>query len=537
MSVLEKVRSSARRLRPVDATPPGLAAGIDGHGAARRDGLRQRIAELNRALSGDESLLDRSWRPTVPQGPTTALVERLLALLQPLTPDKAWLMLSTLEGHLPDAAKVRTAVRSAALDGPVSAVRLALWNGPLPRYLDAGPWYPVRIVTGRVLVDVHHTALTDFATGIQRVTREATRRWLAAHRPMLIGWRPDMTSMRALTAKEIHRACWGGPPVAVPTDDPIVVPWRCTYVLPELAAEASRTQYLLAMGQYSGNPVNIVGYDLVPISTAETSHEGLIPGFAGNLAAARYARNIVPISVGAAGEYRGWRQMLVGTGLSGPRIEPVVLPGQAHPVDKAAIDEARRRLQVGGLPLVLVIGSHEPRKNHLTVLHAAELLWREGMDFCLAFIGGNSWNSEDFADTLAGLQAAGRPVEAISAADDDLLFGGLHVARFTVFPSLNEGFGLPVAESLACGTPVITSNFGSMREIADAGGGALLVDPRDDRSLVEAMRSLLADDGLRAELAGKAVNRPVRTWDDYATETWTELMREAEPLEPKSRRA
>ncbi len=262
----------------------------------------------------------------------------------------------------------------------------------------------------------------------------------------------------------------------------------------------------------------------MPVTTAETSHEGLIPGFAGNLAAARYARNIAPISVGAAGEYRGWRDMLAGTGLPGPRIQPVVLPAQAHPVDPVAIDAARSRLQVGGLPLVMVVGSHEPRKNHLAVLHAAELLWREGQRFCLAFVGGNSWNSESFTNTLAGLQAAGRPVEALSAADDDLLFGGLRVARFTVFPSINEGFGLPVAESLACGTPVITSNFGSMREIAEAGGGALLVDPRNDRSITDAMRTLLTDDKLHAELVAQARSRPTRTWDDYASETWAVLM-------------
>ena len=74
-----------------------------------------------------------------------------------------------------------------------------------------------------------------------------------------------------------------------------------------------------------------------------------------------------------------------------------------------------------------------------------------------------------FPPALADLQADGRPVESLSAADDDLLWGAYRLARFTVFPSINEGFGLPVAESLGLGTPVITSNFGSMREIAEAG--------------------------------------------------------------------
>ncbi|SDP04566.1 Glycosyl transferases group 1 [Nakamurella panacisegetis] len=529
-NMAENLRTTVRRIRPVDSSVQGLARSIDHHGSRRRNGLRQRIAELIAALNGDRTPVGRQWQPSTPTQSTPELLDRLVATLAEVTPAKAWLLLAVLEGELPSSAKVRSAVRAAALDGATAAVRLALWNGPLPRYLDAGPWHPVQVVTDRVLVDVHHTAQTDFATGIQRVTREATRRWLAAHDATLIGWRPGMTSMRQLTPKEVHRACWGGPAVTVPDDGPVLVPWHCTYILPELAAEVTRTGYLLSMAEHSGNPMNIIGYDLVPVTTSETSHEGLIPGFAGNLAAARYARNVVPISVGAAGEYLGWRDMLAGTGLSGPRIEPVVLPAAAHPVSAEAIDKARARLQVGGLPLVMVVGSHEPRKNHVAVLHAAELLWREGQRFCLTFIGGNSWNSDDFTNGLAGLQAAGRPIEAISAADDDLLFGGLRVARFTVFPSINEGFGLPVAESLVCGTPVITSNFGSMKEIADAGGGALLVDPRDDSSIVDAMRRLLTDDALLAELTRQAENRPVRTWDDYATETWAALMHEDAPV-------
>jgi len=526
MSLQSKVLTAVRRSRTSDPTPGGLANDIDCHGQRRKDGLRQRIVELTRALDDWPSRVDLSRQPAKPTAPTQELLDNLLNTIGSFTPAKAWLMLACLEGRLPTADQVRAAVRTSVLEGRIAAIRLAIWSGPLPRYLDAGPWHRVNVVSERVIVDVHHTAQTDFATGIQRVTREATRRWLAQHNPLLIGWRPEMTSMRALTAAEVHRACWGGPAVTIPIDDPILVPWNCTYILPELAAEASRTQYLLAMAQYAPNPLNIIGYDLVPVTTAETSHEGLIPGFAGNLAAARYARNIAPISIGAAGEYLGWRDMLVGTGLSGPSIKPVVLPAAAHPVSPDVIAAARTRLQAGSLPLVMVVGSHEPRKNHVAVLHAAELLWREGQQFCLAFIGGNSWNSEDFSATLEGLQLKGRPVEALSAANDDLLFGGLQVARFTVFPSINEGFGLPVAESLACGTPVITSNYGSMREIADAGGGALLVDPRDDTSICDAMRLLLNDDALHAELVAQAKSRPARTWEDYAAATWAVLTAE-----------
>ena len=72
-------------------------------------------------------------------------------------------------------------------------------------------------------------------------------------------------------------------------------------------------------------------------------------------------------------------------------------------------------------------------------------------------------------------------------------------ARFTVFPSLHEGFGLPVAESLEHGTPVITTNYGSTEEIG-RDGGAILIDSNDDEELVAAMRRLLTDDELIEQL-------------------------------------
>jgi len=516
-SIAERLHLGTSRITPTGTTDPvtDLATKIDNLDPATRAAIRQRANQLITTLT-----------PTpAPQHDTTATLTSLIHALTPMDNAKAWLMLATINGHLPDTTTVEATVRTAELDGTTTAVTHTITNR-IHTATEHETWPTVTILTGHHLIDVHHTAATDFATGIQRVTREVTRRWVDTHHPTLIGWRPDLTAMRALTPAEAHRACRGGPPAPTPTNDPTIVPWHCTYILPELAAEVPRTSRLHKMAQHSGTTLNLIGYDLVPMTTAETCHEGLVPGFARNLAAIRYARNVVAISEAAAAEYRGWRTMLTGTGLPGPHIESAVLPTEAPAESSTATDAARSRLQFAALPLVLVVGSHEPRKNHLAVLHAAELLWREGHRFSLTFIGGNSWKSDTFSDTLARLKSAGRPVEAISAATDDLLWGGYRTARFTVFPSLNEGFGLPVAESLACGTPVITSNFGSMKEIADAGGGALLVNPRDDHSLTNGIRTLLTNNELHARLSAEARSRPVRTWDTYAAETWQLLTEE-----------
>jgi glycosyltransferase involved in cell wall biosynthesis len=294
-------------------------------------------------------------------------------------------------------------------------------------------------------------------------------------------------------------------------------------VLPELLAEPGRVDRFHTLARSSGNHTAAIGFDCVPLTTGETVIEGMGADFAHYLSAVAQVDRVATISDAAAAEFRGWRSMLQGAGISGPEITAIPLPVDRPPLNDEAVEEAATHLAVVGMPMVLVVGSHEPRKNHRAVLHAAELLWRDGLNFSVLFIEGNSWNEERFTASLHRLQAAGRPVHAVSAPTDDLLWAAYHVARCTLFPSLNEGFGLPVAESLASGTPVITSNFGSMREIAEP-GGALLVDPRDDHDIARALTRLLTDDDLHAELVRQARERPRRTWEQYADETWGYLV-------------
>ena len=401
-------------------------------------------------------------------------------------------------------------------------------------HLDASAWVDVEVVTGQVLVDVHHTARNLFATGIQRVARETVRRWSRDHEVLLVGWTEGYEAFRRLSPSQVETAL--GRPNAATYTEPVgrdlnsspntaetaLVPWMCTHLVPELPAEVERALRYQAFFRFSYSDAGLIGFDCVPFTAAETSAEGMSVGFSLHMAAASNAQRIATISEAAAAEYRGWRTMLTGTGNPGPDIKAVPLPIHAEVPTEAALNKARQLLGVGSLPVVLIVGSHEPRKNHLAVLQAAETLWREGVMFTLAFVGGNSWNSELFSAEVARLQGVNRPLQSILALPDDLLWAAYRLAQCTVFPSLHEGFGLPVAESLASGTPVITSNFGSMLEIV-AGGGALLVNPRDDQALSDALRRLLTDQSLRDRLAGAASKLPSRTWDDFAAETWTYL--------------
>jgi glycosyltransferase involved in cell wall biosynthesis len=376
--------------------------------------------------------------------------------------DTMWLALAVLQAEFPTSPQVVDGIRQTRLDGPL-AVLGALAHAPVRRGLfGIHAVRPVRVVTGVTVVDVHHTARTGLATGIQRVVRKTIEQWVRDRELLLVGWGATFGGLRELSPGERENAVHGTNPDAPhPVTGEVTIPWRSTYILPELAIEPERTARISALAEFSGNATYVIGFDCVPLTSAETTGLGMGGAFAKNLAAVARFDKVATISGAAALEYGGWRRMLSGAGLAGPEIAAVLLPADAGTVTNAELESAREALVIDGLPLLLCVGSHEPRKNHLAVLSAAEILWREGHEFCLSFVGGNSWGGKAFTTQLEQMKERGRPVQTISAISDALLWGGYRVATCTVFPSLNEGFGLPVAESLAVGTPVVTSDFGS----------------------------------------------------------------------------
>ncbi len=375
---------------------------------------------------------------------------------------------------------------------------------------------------GTVTVDVSATLRANFVTGIQRVVRETAFRWERDYGAVPVAWTPDFTALRRLTPLETDdirmraRHADSAPTAQPPT---VVVPWQGTFVEPEVLAELGRSVSVRSLAQFARCRTVAISHDCIPITFSETLIDWFHDTFGHHLTAMREFDQLVPVSAASAAEHRGWRRALSGAGRIGPEIDVVPLPFEVPPSTPDDLEAARRRFVVDGLSTVLVVGSSEPRKNHLAILYAAEVLWRRGHRFCLTFIGGRAWGTDLFARKVEELAAAGRPVDVATGVSDTQLAAAYRVSRFTVFPSLAEGFGLPAAESLACGTPTVTSDFGSMKEIA-AGGGALEVNPRKDAEIVEAMERLLCDDALLARLRAEAAGRPVRTWDMYAAEVW-----------------
>ncbi len=169
-------------------------------------------------------------------------------------------------------------------------------------------------------------------------------------------------------------------------------------------------------------------------------------------------------------------------------------------------------------PTILSVGTIEGRKNHAALLEACEQLWSRGLQFQLRLVGlANRETGGTAVTRLRALQAAGRPLRYDGALDESAVEAAYAECAFTVYPSIVEGFGLPVIESLAHGKPCICSGRGALGESA-RGGGCVALDAVDAASLATAIASLLGSREKLAKLASEARWRKFRQWPDYASD-------------------
>jgi len=167
-----------------------------------------------------------------------------------------------------------------------------------------------------------------------------------------------------------------------------------------------------------------------------------------------------------------------------------VVPHGVRPPTTTPAEVASFRERFGlRRPYVLWAGTREPRKNLPTLVAAFSRVLAAGADLDLVLVGPEGWGPE--RDRLAGSQADRVHVLGrLSAADLDAAYAGAHVF---CYPSLREGYGLPVSEAMAHGVPVVTSRGTATEEVA--GGAGVLVDPQDDADVARGL--LEADDPVR----------------------------------------
>lgn len=212
-------------------------------------------------------------------------------------------------------------------------------------------------------------------------------------------------------------------------------------------------------------------------------------------------------------------------------IEHLGLPDEQIEVIYSAPDPYFRRTERADLrqsvakrlginrPYVLAVGSLEPRKNLIGLIDGMRRLPAEERDrLSLVVAGPQGWRNEEIHDHLrrAERELSIYQVGCVSRDDLKVLYS---FAEVFVYPSLSEGFGLPVVEAMACGAPVVTSNCSSLPEVA--GAAALLVDPSDPEAIGEAIARVVGDATTREDLRARSLARAKEfSWTRTAEQTF-----------------
>lgn len=220
--------------------------------------------------------------------------------------------------------------------------------------------------------------------------------------------------------------------------------------------------------------------------------------------ARRHAQLVLVPSEATAGECRD-------AGFDPDRIRIVPWGVHASPASSEDVDAVRARHGLDR-PFVLFVGTVEPRKNLGAVFDAARSL--RGRNIDLVLVGPDGWN-EDLGARVARLADVGVAVRRLGFVPAADLTGLYAACSAFCYPSLREGFGMPVLEALAQGAAVVTSAGTATEEVA--GDAALLVDPRDHDAVGGALSRLLDDRDLAADLGRRGRARAATfTWDRTA---------------------
>lgn len=380
-----------------------------------------------------------------------------------------------------------------------------------------------------ILLDLTHTSHTRAQTGIQQVARALHA---ALPEPAGITWDPHAGQWRPLDPWEhanltargagrrrgahwpwsarlrgVWRKTTGRDPSLPPAD---------ALVVPEIFSPATAAAFPALFRTVRGPKVALF-HDAIALQLPEHAPPRNVARFPAYLQELLAFDGIAAVSADSRDTLLGYWRWL---GVKNP--PPVI----AIPLGLAPTPVAPEP-PPAGLPVVLSVGTIEGRKNHLALLAAAAALWQEGLRFELHLVGLAQAETGRAALTrIRTLQAEGHPLRYDGPVDQAALEAAYRRCTFTVYPSLLEGFGLPVLESLARGRPCICSGRGALGE-STRDGGCLALDHVDTAALTAALRRLLTSPAETAQLAAAARARRFRSWSDYAADLtgWLQTLR------------
>lgn len=384
---------------------------------------------------------------------------------------------------------------------------------------------------------IHLTGQDRGNTGIQRVTRNLGRalqdlptcevvpvRWCDQHDALVHAEEEFREIIKLHGGPQFGRRPDEGRPVHLSTPS-LEGAWLLLPEVPHLQGESARYRsaaapQLFGYARARGLKVATIFHDLLPLTDrirgSGTESERLKFTIYGQ--ALQNVDLVLPVSQSSATKLEAWLDRC-GAGGSLPSIQPILLPEEMVGIQKGA---CRAEAPLENAVRFVTYGTVCKRKNQLHVMEAFNRLRQRRPELAMKLhVVGHVHPEVALGVSRAVKQSMGS-IELLGYRSDEELMRLISEARATVFVSLAEGYGLPVAESLWLGRPCITSNIAPMTELASS-GGCLTVSPFDRDEIEDALAAIATDRAIFDRLTKEIEGRKLKTWREYAMDIVSRL--------------
>lgn len=381
----------------------------------------------------------------------------------------------------------------------------------------------------RVLLCCSHTLVSPSRSGVQRVVLEMARALPAWAELDYVKYDPLDGQLRFLDRRDLRTLF--GPAAAPPPNrlchrvnfrfgDVLDDPDATWLLLPEVSYHledgSEIFSRLVSQAHDYGLGVGAVFYDAIPLERPEPAYAMYRERHADALARLARCDLFFPISAHSGRSLAAYFQGL-------PGLPEAVRRELAAAIRPVSLGEGRQAAppppppDESGDPRLILVGTVEPRKGQVQVLRCLNDAIAEQPELARVRVDLFGSLHPDSAREFQAELARNPRLRYHDHAPDDALDAAYAQAWASVFASCDEGYGLPIVESLRRGVPCLTADFGAMAEVA-APGGCLTVDVRDPAALRAGLVRLVGEADLRRRLRREITRRPVRTWSDYARE-------------------
>lgn len=383
---------------------------------------------------------------------------------------------------------------------------------------------------GQCLIYVENTSFISCNSGVQRVVRMLSRAAIESGIDVtLVKWADAEETFTVLSDAELlHLSKWNGPTLgisrrtceerlqsllSVKRNDSEVIP----LIIPEIPylgfGHNQKTNAIIEGAKRVGFTTNFVFYDAIPLQRAELKDDAKT--HADYMRCLFEADSVVCISEASRIElikfFIDEKDNLRCNG--NLRIRTIHLPAESLIAKRCVqLSEAKSHQNY-----ILSVGSITLHKNQVTLANAFDDYCKQNPATSLELLLAGHVHPNVAAE-LSSLLAANPKIRHLGAVSDSELYELYRGAAFTVFPSIQEGFGLPILESLWFGKPCICANFGAMGEIGQNYAAIIGVDTRDRQAIRGALESITNNPGELVRLATHAIEARLDTWVDYARE-------------------